>query len=73
MGVPGSIPPAIMQWIDEGTGIGGACDLAFDLQNSKQEAGLTGLLSDHHLSRAQAICDATLFGLNLWRHPEWFV
>lgn len=67
------LPPGVARLIrDEGLELGEADDRIFGRQNSKQNEGAIGILSDGRITRMELYQPAVIFALLPFLHPEYY-
>jgi inosine/xanthosine triphosphatase len=66
------LPPGVAKLVRAGMELGAADDHFFGRQNSKQQEGAIGLLSDRRLTRMELYKQGVLFALLRFLHPEHY-
>jgi inosine/xanthosine triphosphatase len=66
------VPLPSMALVHQGVELGHANDQVFGTVNSKQETGMTGLLTNNVLTREGVFRDAVIVALARFLHPELF-
>ncbi len=66
------VPQKFITHIQQGTELGHVTDLLFDTQNSKQDIGYFGLMTQGVLTREKEYTDAVVAALTRFIHPHLF-
>jgi inosine/xanthosine triphosphatase len=66
------LPKNVADLVRQGMELGHADDLVFSRNNSKQENGAVGLLTDNAVDRAGLYVPAVIFALIPFKHPELY-
>lgn len=66
------LPKKVADLVRQGMELGHADDLVFSRNNSKQENGAVGLLTDDTVDRAGLYIPAVIFALIPFKHPELY-
>jgi len=66
------VPPKMMALVNEGKEVGTANDIIFGLNNSKQNAGHFGILTNGFIDRTGCYKDGIISALARFIHPELF-
>jgi len=67
-----SVPEKFIKIIRNGKELGHATDELFDTENSKQDIGYFGLMTNGHLTREKEYTDAVIAALTKFLHPHLF-
>lgn len=67
-----SVPQKFIDIIESGKELGHATDMLFDTENSKQDIGYFGLMTNGHLTREKEYTDAVIAALAKFLHPHLF-
>lgn len=66
-------PSRMIAKVKEGMELGNVDDLFFGTENSKQDIGHFGLMTNGSVTRADAYCEATIMAAAAFLHPQFFV
>ena len=66
------LPKKVADLVRQAMELGHADDLVFSRNNSKQENGAIGLLTDNAVDRAGLYVPAVIFALIPFKHPELY-
>jgi inosine/xanthosine triphosphatase len=66
------LPDAVSKLVRDGMELGEADDHFFGRNNSKQEEGAIGILSDNRITRMTLYKPAVIFALLQFVHPEYY-
>lgn len=66
------LPPAVAELVRDGKELGEADDIVFQRQNSKQEMGAVGLLTDNLIDRTEFYTVAMILALIPFKNPSLY-
>jgi inosine/xanthosine triphosphatase len=66
------LPPSVADLVRQGMELGQADDLVFSRNNSKQENGAVGILTDDAIDRMNLYVPAVIFALIPFKNPELY-
>lgn len=64
------VPEKMMKLIHDGEELGIACDIVFDMQDTKQGVGHFGLMTKNQITRTSGYKDGVIAALSYFLHPD---